>query len=635
MDSSKHPDLRHASTTDGLPVAPSLSDALLSSSVRIPGLVDRRLITICAYAFGIALVTSVIALFLVNLISFITNLAFYQRVSLDSVEPAGNALGPLVVFVPVIGGLIVGLMARYGSKAIRGHGIPEAMEQVLSNESVIPARLTFLKPISSAIAIGTGGPFGAEGPIIASGGAFGSLIGQFLKTTAHERKTLLAAGAAAGMTAIFGSPISAVILTIELLVFEYRPRSFVPISIAAASAATLRIALFGASPAFSLSTVAPPTSIEMVVYLLEGILLGFASIGVTKLVYWIEDQFEKLPIHWMWWPALGGVVVGIVGYWYPHTMGVGYENIDNLLTGTLPMGVVAVFCFMKLISWSVSLGTGTSGGTLAPLFTIGGGVGLIFAEALNQWFPALAVNPGVAALVGMAAIFAGASRAMLASVLFAFETTRQPWAILPLLVGCTAAYVISCLRMKTSIMTEKISRRGINVPGEYGADPLSQVVVRDVATAVVTTFTAEETIESAWESLSSGKPEFHHQGYPILDSHEEPMGVFTYKDLMKSRGGDKKTLGDLITRSPVFISETASLARARDTLVQEKIGRLLVIHPRNGKLSGIVTRTDILRAYSMNLNAETTREAKFKLRPPRSRHRKAKGMSANDEKRKK
>ncbi|MEZ4750360.1 MAG: chloride channel protein [Bdellovibrionota bacterium] len=623
MDSTKHPDLRDLSTTNGLPVAPSLSDALISGSPRMPGLVDRRLIVICAYAFAIALVTSVIALFLVNLISLITNLAFYQRVSLQSVEPAGNALGPLVVFVPVIGGLIVGLMARYGSKAIRGHGIPEAMEQVLSNESIIPARLTFLKPVSAAISIGTGGPFGAEGPIIASGGAFGSLVGQILKTTAHERKTLLAAGAAAGMTAIFGSPVSAVILTIELLVFEYRPRSFVPIAIAAASAATLRIALFGASPAFSLSTVAPPTGVEMLVYLAEGILLGFASIGVTKLVYWIEDQFEKLPIHWMWWPAIGGVVVGMVGYWFPNTMGVGYENIDKLLAGTLPMKFVAVFCFMKLVSWSVSLGTGTSGGTLAPLFTIGGGVGLIFAEAVNGWFPALAVSPGVAALVGMAAIFAGASRAMLASVLFAFETTRQPWAILPLLIGCTAAYVISCLRMKTSIMTEKISRRGIRVPGEYGADPLSQVTIRDVATKKVTSFNTDETIQSAWEKLSSGEPQFHHQGYPVLDAHGEPVGVFTYKDLIKSRQSEKKTVRDLVTRAPVIVSDNASLAVARDKLVQERIGRLLVVHS-NGKLLGILTRTDVLRAYSLNLSAETTREAKLRLRTPRGRVRNSK-----------
>jgi CIC family chloride channel protein len=615
MDSKDHPALLDSATTQAIPVAPSLGFTLPGAHIRhTRPLVDRRLLFICVVSLGIAAVTSGIALLLVHLISLITNIAFYQRFAFDSLGPAENQLGALVILVPVIGGLIVGLMARYGSKAIRGHGIPEAMEQVLSNESVIPARLTFLKPLSAAISIGTGGPFGAEGPIIASGGAFGSLIGQVLKTTAQERKTLLAAGAAAGMTAIFGSPISAVILAIELLVFEYRPRSFVPISIAAATAGTLRILLFGSAPAFILPSVAAPTAGSMIAYLFEGVLIGAASVAVTKLVYWIEDQFEKLPIHWMWWPAIGGVVVGIVGYWFPHTMGVGYDNIDRLLSGTLPMGVVAIFCLMKLISWSVSLGTGTSGGTLAPLFTIGGGIGIIYGEAILQWLPMSSIDLGVAALVGMAAIFAGASRAMITSVLFAFETTREPWAILPLLAGCTTAYIVSCLRMKHTIMTEKIARRGVSVPGEYGADPLSLLYVGDIATKEVVSFKASDSIVRVRESLSQGGPRYSHQGYPIVDNSGFPIGVFTRKDLMDARNQDAKTLGDLPLRTPIVAVETQNLSEARDRMVHEEIGRLLVTDSASKKLVGILTRSDLLKAHARDVTANSKRETKYTFR---------------------
>ncbi len=612
MDLKNPSDLLESSTTHALPVAPSLGPVLTGEHIRhTRPLVDKRLLLISALSLGVAAVTSVIALLLVNLISFITNIAFYQRASFESLGPAGNQLGLIVILVPVVGGLIVGFMSRYGSKAIRGHGIPEAMEQVLTNESVIPARLTFLKPISAAISIGTGGPFGAEGPIIASGGAFGSVVGQLLKTTAQERKTLLAAGAAAGMTAIFGAPISAVILAIELLVFEYRPRSFVPISIAAAGAGTLRLALFGAAPAFTMPVVGPPTATGMIGYLCEGVLIGLASVVVTKLVYWIEDQFEKLPIHFMWWPAMGGLVVGVVGYWFPHTMGVGYDNIDRILSGTLPMGAVALFCFMKLLSWSVSLGTGTSGGTLAPLFTIGGGLGLLYGGWLSHWLPPSSIDLSVAALVGMAAIFAGASRAMMTSVVFAFETTRQPWALLPLLAGCVASYIVSCLRMRHTIMTEKIARRGVSVPDEYGADPLSQFTAGEIATKSVVSFRETDSIEFVRALLASKDPRFHHHGYPIVSSVGVPLGVFTHKDLMTEDNG--KTLGELRKRSPITVSAAASLNEARDLMVREEIGRLLVIHPQHGGLVGILTRSDLLRAHSGKLNSESKSETKFPL----------------------
>ena len=463
-------ELKKSSTTEGLPVAPSLGTVLGAAHVHPHvSLIDRRVCFISLIAVGLAFVATIVAQALIKLIGIITNLSFYGRFSTDFSSPANHTLGAWVILVPVVGSIIVGLMARYGSKAIRGHGIPEAMEQILLNDSKIPLRMTFLKPISAAIAIGTGGPFGAEGPIIATGGAVGSVFGQWIPTSASERKTLLAAGAAAGMTAIFGTPVAAVLLAIELLLFEFKPRSILPVALACTIAAALRIEITGSAPVFSMPEIHAASGSAMSAYLLEGCILGLFSVFVTKSVYWIEDAFEHLPIHWMWWPALGGIVVGVVGWLSPHTFGVGYENIDTILSGDFAGKALLIFCIFKFISWSIALGSGTSGGTLAPIFTIGGGAGSLLGAAATVAFPSLQVDVKLAALIGMAATFAGASRALLASIVFAFETTNQPHALLPLLGACTVAYLVSSLLMRNTIMTEKLVRRGHHVPMEYSA----------------------------------------------------------------------------------------------------------------------------------------------------------------------
>ena len=496
-----HHEVEQNSTTEGLPVAPSLGPVLAAADVPVRAtLVDRRVVAISGLAILIALAASLVARALTACIGFFTNLAFYGRLSTSFVSPADHRLGPWVVLVPVAGGVIVGLMARFGSKAIRGHGIPEAMEQVLTNKSRIPARMTFLKPLSAAISIGTGGPFGAEGPIIATGGALGSVVGQLLKTTAIERKTLLAAGAAAGMAATFASPVSAVLLAVELLLFEYRPRSLVPVALAACVATGARIAFLGSAPVCAMPDLSQPSGAALASYILLGALVGVASVAVTRAVYAVEDGFERLPIHWMWWPAIGGIAVGTIGYFAPRTMGVGYDNIEQIISGAMVVETVIVLCSLKLVSWVISLGSWTSGGTLAPLFTIGGGLGAALGTLAALGAPSLGIDVRIAALVGMAAMFAGASRALLASVVFAFETTRQPIGLLPLLGGCTSAFLVSCLLMRNSIMTEKIARRGVRVLGEYSADFLDQLSVRDHAHGPAVTLRADETIEAvrAW-----------------------------------------------------------------------------------------------------------------------------------------
>jgi CIC family chloride channel protein len=587
-----------SSTTAGLPVAPSLGPSLDALSVsRKSTVVDMRVVGISALAVLLAAAAGLIAVALTRLIWFVTNISFFGRFSFSQASPADNHLGPWVMLVPIVGGVVVGIMARYGSKAIRGHGIPEAMEQVLLNQSKIPARVTLLKPLSAAISIGTGGPFGAEGPIIATGGALGSLIGQLLPVTGQERKTLLAAGAAAGMAATFGSPVAAVLLAVELLLFEYRPRSVVPVALAAATATAVRMAWLGDNAVFAMPSVAPPGGVALAAYVGLGALIGLASVGVTRAVYAVEDGFERLPIHWMWWPALGAVAVGAVGFFAPKTLGVGYDNIDGIVAGSIAGRAALVLCVAKFVSWCLSLGSGTSGGTLAPLFTIGGGLGAALGAALVFLLPTAGVDPRIAALVGMAAMFAGASRALLASVVFAFETTRQPLGLLPLLGGCTASYLVSALLMRNTIMTEKIARRGVRVPSEYVGDQLDRLVARDARSPTVVTLRGDDTLESARGWLQSRSPGTSHQGFPIVDAEGLLVGVLTRRDLLNPAHAAAQTLHSLVVRAPVVVFEDDSLREAANVMVLQGIGRLPVVArdaPR--KVTGMLSRSDLLAA---------------------------------------
>jgi H+/Cl- antiporter ClcA len=594
-------EVERSSTTDGLPVA-GLEPALLAEHVPTqPSLVDRRVVFLCVLSVVLALAAGVVAWALMRLIGLVTNVSFYGRWSTATVAPSAEKLGWLVMIVPVIGGIIVGLMARFGSRAIRGHGIPEAMEQVLLNQSRIPARLMVLKPVSSAIAIGTGGPFGAEGPIIATGGAMGSVMGQLIKTTAGERKTLLAAGAAAGMAATFGSPVSAVLLAVELLLFEFRARSIIPVALAAATAAAVRSAMGGELPVFTLKIVTPPGGEALAAYIIIGAIMGLLATGVTRAVYAIEDAFEHLPVHWMWWPAIGAVVVGVVGYFSPLTMGVGYGNITRFLSEEPVAWAALGFVALKFISWSIALGSGTSGGTLAPLFTIGGGVGCALGVGAAHLFPGAGIDPRIAALVGMAALFAGASRALLASVVFAFETTLQPLGLLPLLGGCSAALLVSCLTMRHSIMTEKIARRGVRVPAEYAADFLDMVLVREVMSGNVRTLKAGDTLGAVRQWIETGEPGTSHQGFPVLDEGGVLIGVLTRRNLLDPKTGGETRIRDLIGRPPSYVYDDLTLRDAADHMVRHDVGRLPVVSREARRVVGIVTRSDLLRAHRRRL----------------------------------
>ena len=570
---------------------------------------DRRTIVIAGLAVILAVAAGLAAEVLTRLIGLVTNLAFYARVSTAFVSPAGGHRSPVaILLIPILGAVIIGIMARYGSSAIRGHGIPEVMERVLFGESRIPARVLILKPLSAAVAIGTGGPFGAEGPIIATGGALGSLAGQFTVVTADERKTLLAAGAAAGMAATFGTPVSAVLLTVELLLIEYRARSLVPVALAAAVATAVRVVFHGTAPMFAIPQIAPPSGAALAAYATLGLVIGAVAVGITRLTYRIEDVFERFGrrfgVHWMWWPVVGALVVGVVGLVEPRTLGVGYENITGAIGGIIVDRALLILAVLKLVSWTVYLSSGTSGGTMAPLFTIGSGFGAWIGAIAARFAPALGVDAAVAGLVGMAALFAGASHALLTSVVMAFETTRQPVSLLPLLAGCTASYLGSLLLSRHSIMTEKLARRGASVRTEYTVDHLSHVLVRDEMSENVVTLRGDDTVSAAREWLTSHGAGTTHQGFPVVDAGGLLIGVITRRDLLDPAHSGGRRVVDLVQRPPVVVFEDSTLRDAADQMVLEQVGRLPVVQrdaPR--RILGIVSRSDLLAAHAPRLRA--------------------------------
>jgi H+/Cl- antiporter ClcA len=582
---------------NGIPIAPSLNPTLEAENFEPRKDENKnRLLTISSIAFLIGAVVSFIAKFLIYLINLITNISFYGEFSFSHSTPVANTLGMFVIVLPAIGGLIVGLMALYGSKAIRGHGIPEAMEQILTNQSKIKPTITYLKPLSAAISIGTGGPFGAEGPIIATGGALGSTIGQILKITHNERKILLAAGATAGMSAIFGTPIAAIFLAVELLLFEFSPRSLIPVAIACIVGAAGHHLLFDQKPVFEMGYIATVSNTALVACSVMGIVIGLLSVLVTKALYFIEEGFEKLPIHWVWWPAIGGLVVGVVGYISPRTLGVGYENITDVLSGNLTMQVILSLCVMKFISWAVALGSGTSGGTLAPLLTIGGATGALLGMGIIYVFPSSGITIPLAALVGMAAMFAGASRALLTSIIFALETTAQSNALLPLLVTSVAAYLVSFFLMEHTIMTEKIARRGVKTPNSFEPDMLERITVEQVVNDDGIIIGEDNSIKETREWLKS-EPDYKSNYFIVSTVDGEYKGIISSSNLFSDHHLEDDKIGVLIKRNSIYINLHDNLRLAAETMAKENIDVLPVISGEHKNIVGLISYRDILATY--------------------------------------
>jgi CIC family chloride channel protein len=566
-----------------------------------------RVLVISALAVVIGAVCAFVALALLRLIGLFTNLFYYGRWSSALVSPVGNHLGWFSVLVPVAGALIIGVMARYGSERIRGHGIPEAIEAILMNGSRVEPKVALLKPISSAISIGSGGPFGAEGPIIMTGGAFGSMIAQLFHLTAAERKTLLVAGAAGGMSATFASPVAAVLLAVELLLFEWKPRSLIPVALASAVAAVLRRYILGFGPLFPVPEhplfIGPKGLLACV---LVGILAGALSALLTLSVYAAEDFFQRLPIHWMWWPALGGLAIGLGGLVFPQALGVGYDTIGNLLEGNVTTKVILGVLLVKWFIWAVSLGSGTSGGVLAPLLMMGGALGGLEAMFLPN------EGAGFWPLVSMGAILGGTMRSPFTSIIFAFELTHDANVFLPLLVGSVVAHAFTVLTLKRSILTEKVARRGYHLSREYSIDPLELLFAREVMRTKIAALSARSTLREVQHSLRSD----HRQKQrllPVVDNESRLTGVVTRGDIREQieLGGEaalEKRLSELVHSSVVAAYPDEPLRIVVHRMAEKGITRLPVIERDSRKLLGLLSLDDLLKARSRHLEEERHKE---------------------------
>lgn len=574
---------------------------------------DKRIIMLSAMAVVIGAMSALVAKILIWLINVITNISFFQTFSSASLLPETNHLGLVVIVVPAIGGLLIGLMARYGSDKIRGHGIPEALEAILFGRSRMGIKVALLKPLSSAISIGSGGPFGAEGPIIMTGGAIGSLFAQLFHLSSAERKTLLVAGAAGGMAAVFAAPVAAVLLAVELLLFEWRPRSFIPVAISASMAAALRVPLMGVGPIFPVTPHAALGAEGLLAAFIAGIVAGLASGALTALVYGCEDIFTKLPIHWMWWPAIGGLFVGIGGYFDPRVLGVGYDTIHALLQGHIVGMALISLLVIKALVWAIALGSGTSGGVLAPLLIMGGALGAAEAGIIPIG------DTAIWATVSMAAIMGGTMRSPLTALVFALELTHDLNLMPALLLGCVAAHAVTVLLLRRSILTEKVARRGYHVAREYSVDPLAVMRVRDVMDVQPPTVPAALSVTELAARIARHDPQVsRRQGTLLLDEEQRLVGIITRGDMVRAmeRQPVPETAADAGTRELVITYPDELLQDALTKMVQHDVGRLPVVSradPRH--LVGYLGRADIMAAHLRHLEDEQEREAGLIRRP--------------------
>ena len=569
---------------------------------------NRRVLLLSAMALVIGVISSLVAYALIWLIAAITNLAFYHRLSAAPAIPQGHHLGLWVILVPVAGALAVGLMARFGSEKIRGHGIPEALEAILLGRSRIQLKVAILKPLSAAISIGTGGPFGAEGPIIMTGGAFGSIFAQQFHLTAAERKTLLVAGAAAGMSAVFATPVAAVLLAVELLLFEWKPRSFIPVAVASVVASVLRVPLLGAGPIFPVVPHAPLSATELAIAAGLGIMAGFGSGLLTMLVYACEDLFLKLPLHWMWWPVLGAVFIGVGGVIEPRVLGVGYDTIHSLLRGELVGAVVIGLLVAKALVWSIALGSGTSGGVLAPLLIMGGALGA-FAGA---WLPV--GDPGLWALIGMAAMMGGTMRSPLTAMVFAVELTHDFNLFPALLIGSVTALGVTVLLMRRSILTEKLARRGHHITREYSIDPFELARVRDVMDEDVPRVPATMKLSELSRLVAENNSSLaRRQGTLIVNDQNRLVGIITRGDIVRAlirnqtpelTVAEAGSSADLVVAFP---DEPLHTALAK--MLNRDIGRLPVVERNDPtRVIGYLGRAAILSARLRIHEEESVRQ---------------------------
>lgn len=426
---------------------------------------------------GVALggVGGVAAFVVVRLVGLISNLALLHRVGFGLPNLHHFHPGPELIAVGVGGALVVALLSLW-SPVIKGHGIPESLEAIVLRESRIKPRVLLAKPLSAAVAMGTGGPFGAEGPIIVTGGCIGSLLGQWVRVSASERRILLATGAAAGMAGVFDTPIAAIILAFELLLFERSLRALLPLMLATGLAAEIHTLLLGAHPLFAVAFPQSYSALQVPLFCLVGVASGVLAIVLNKGLFAFEAGFRRLRVPAFVHPLIGAVAFTTIGLAVPGSLSVGYWAITDAVNGKFLLGAAAALFVAKLFSWWIALASNTSGGTLAPIFLIGATMGEMLGIGFAHLFPGLHVSPAAFALVAMGASFGAAARAPLTGAVFAIEVTGAIHLLIPMLLALGLAEAVAELGLTERLMTDKLVRRGFRVEFDTEVDPFRTAV---------------------------------------------------------------------------------------------------------------------------------------------------------------
>lgn len=588
----------------------------------------------------IGVLAGIIAFFIYHFIGFLTNVFFYRRIAFEFVTPPNQGLPIWVPLIPAFGGLVVGLMAKYGSPRIRGHGIPEAMEAVWEKESQVAPRVMILKPISAAIAIGTGAPFGVEGPIIQTGGSMGSVIGQYTDTTVAERKVLLASGAAAGMAATFNTPIAGVLIAIELLLFEFRMRSFVPLSIASVIATGVRQQLLGSQPLIRMESVSYDLFSALPFLIVLGAILGIAAVIFKNGYFLTEDQFDRLPVGNVFLPAIGGLILGGIGLLVPRVLGVGYEVAGEILRAELSVPLLALVIIGKTVGVYVTLGSRTSGGFLAPMFVIGAGIGSMFAFGVNAVVPGVTVSPEMFALAGLGTLFGVAGRATFAFVLFSVEVTQQFGLILPVFLVAVVADGIASLYLRNTLMTEELVRRGVEINQEYEVDLLKRFTVGDVMDTTPAMVRPDAKVSQLVGELTSDSPDVSHldiegnggfaqptesepskgddttttptlhEALPIIDTENGLVGIITYGDMLQAitQNESEMTVMDAGTTELIVSYPDERSFEAAVRMASHDLEQLPVVDPDDEtELLGLLDSQNVMTSALDQLEKEQVR----------------------------
>jgi len=570
----------------------------------------------------IGLVTGLAAVAFIELIDWITNFSF------GTIPDAFASLGRWwIIIIPLVGSLISGPIIAFFASEAKGHGVPEVMQAMVLNGGRIRPRVAVAKIAASSVCIGTGGSAGREGPIVQVGSTFGSTLGQLFRMSDRRIRNLVACGAAAGIAATFNAPIAGVAFAIEVLAGDLAISVVSNVVIAAVTAAIVSRAFLGAEPAFHIPTYALKNPVEIIFYVVLGVLAGLMGVLFIKVLYGMEDVFDgwkKMP---MWVrPAIGAMLLGIVGFVYPpiltrlgidpvlahaglpvirnipHIFGAGFDTIEAALTGPLPWIFLISLLFLKLLATALTLGSGNSGGVFAPALFMGAMLGGFFGLAVDMAFPQYAINPGAYALAGMAAVFVGAARAPLTAILIAFEMSNDYKVILPLMAATIVALIVAHRIHPESIYTLKLARRGLRLRFGRDVDVLDGVLVSEVMTKNPPTIKANTSIKDLEHYFLTT----HHHGVMVVNDQDELVGVITLQDLERclSNREDCKDLNvaDVMTRSMLMTYPDDTIGDALHRMAVRDVGRMPVVDRRDPKkLLGAVRRTDIARAYQRGI----------------------------------